>query len=131
MAHPRMYDESDPVYLRLRELALGFPGAAERLGHGRPRFYTVKVFAYYGGSVKVGDVQVPHEQALLFVPDAEDREGLLNDSRVFRPAYNGPFGWLAMDLDLDMDWTEVAEILDASYRLTAPRRLIAELDSLA
>jgi hypothetical protein len=33
-----------------------------------------------------------------------------------------------MDLDGSTDWDEVAELLDASYRLTAPKRLIAELD---
>ena len=27
-----------------------------------------------------------------------------------------------------MDWTEGAELLDASYRLTAPARLVTELD---
>ena len=131
MPHPQMYDEGDPVYGRVRELALGFPGAAEKFGHGRPMFYTVKVFAYYGGSIKVDGVYVRHEQAILFVPDAEDREGLLNDSRVFRPAYLGTFGWLGIDLAIDMDWTEVEEILDASYRLTAPKRLIGELDALS
>lgn len=129
MAHAQMYDESDPVYRRVRELALGFPGTAEKYGHGRPMFYTVKVFAYYGGSIKVDGAYVRHEQAILFVPDAEDREGLLADRRVFRPAYIGPFGWLGLDLTLDMDWTEVTEVLDASYRLTAPARLVAELDA--
>jgi hypothetical protein len=129
MSHPQMYDQGDPVYRRVRDLALGLPGAAEKFGHGRPMFYTVKVFAYYGGSIKVDGAYVRHEHSILFVPDAEDREGLLNDSRVFRPAYVGPFGWLGLDLSLDMDWTEVAELLDASYRITAPRRLIAELDA--
>ncbi|MGV8848346.1 MAG: MmcQ/YjbR family DNA-binding protein [Propionibacteriaceae bacterium] len=131
MPHPQMYDEDDPVYRRVRELALGFPGAAEKYGHGRPMFYTVKVFAYYGGSIKVDGAYVRHEQAILFVPDAVDREGLLADPRVFRPAYLGPFGWLGIDLDLGMDWTEAQEILDASYRLTAPRRLVSELDARA
>jgi hypothetical protein len=129
MAHAQMYDEGDPVYRRVRELALGFPGAAEKFGHGRPMFYTVKVFAYYGGSIKVDGAYVRHEQAILFVPDAEDREGLLADQRVFRPAYVGPFGWLGLDLTPDMDWTEVMEVLDASYRLTAPARCVAELDA--
>jgi hypothetical protein len=48
---------------------------------------------------------------------------------VYRPAYLGPYGWLGLDLRIDMDWTEVAELLDVSYRLTAPRRLISELDA--
>ena len=37
------------------------------------------------------------------------------------PAYLGPSGWVGVDLDTDTDWTEIAELLDASYRLTAPQ----------
>ena len=36
---------------------------------------------------------------------------------------------LLIDLDESSDWTEVAELLDASFRLTAGKRLIAELDA--
>jgi len=35
---------------------------------------------------------------------------------------------IGVDLDDSGDWTEVAELLDASYRITAPRRLLAELE---
>ncbi|MDC5697566.1 hypothetical protein OO014_09880 [Intrasporangium calvum] len=30
-----------------------------------------------------------------------------------------------------VDWSEIAELVDASYRLTAPARLVKELDSRA
>lgn len=135
MAHPLMYDEADPVYRRVRELALGLPGAAEKVGHGRPMFFTGKVFLYYGGSVKVDGVYVRHDQAILFRPEPHLEEPLAADVRVFRPAYLGPSGWLGIDLmadssdDIGTDWSEIAEIVDASYRLTAPRRLVAELDA--
>ena len=75
MAHPQMYDEDDPVYVRVRELSLALPGAGEKFGHGRPMFYTVKVFAYYGGSVKVDGSYVRHEQAILFVPPPRTAKG--------------------------------------------------------
>lgn len=133
MAHPVMYDEADPVYRRVREIALAFPGAGEKVGHGRPMFYTVKVFLYYGGSVKVDGIYVRHDQAILFRPEPHLVESFAQDVRVFRPAYLGPSGWLGLDLTADpsggTDWSEVAEIVDASYRLTAPRRLVAELDA--
>ncbi len=128
MPHPLMYDEDDPVLARVREIALSFPGAAEKVPHGRPAFYTVKVFGYYGGSIKVDGTYVRHEESLLVLPDPGEYEALAQDERVYRPAYLGPFGWLGLDLTLDMDWTEVRELLDASYRNTAPRRLVAELD---
>ncbi|MFI5841833.1 hypothetical protein ACIA8K_19190 [Catenuloplanes sp. NPDC051500] len=61
MSHPIMFDDADPVLRRVREIALAFPDAAEKVSHGRPAFYTTKVFAYYGGSVKVDGVYRQHQ----------------------------------------------------------------------
>jgi predicted DNA-binding protein (MmcQ/YjbR family) len=67
---------------------------------------------------------------VIVQPDPADRRALIEEARVFVPAYLGPSGWLGVDVDgTDTDWAEVAELLDASYRLTAPKRLVAELDS--
>ena len=129
MPHQVMYDEDDPVLARLREIALSFLCAAEKVTHGLPAFYTVKVFGYYGGSIKIDGTYVRHDQSLLVIPDPGEYEALAQDPRVYRPAYLGPYGWLGLDLKVDMDWTEVAELLDGSYRITAPRRLTAELDA--
>ena len=49
----------------------------------------------------------------------------MQDPRFFVPAYLGPKGWLGMDLDDGSDWAEVAELLDASWRRAAPKRLLA------
>ena len=131
VAHPQMFDADDPVLGRLREVALALPGAAMKVSHGRPAFFTTKVFAYYGGSQRVDGEWVAHDHAVLVLPDEADRPGLLEDPRTWVPAYLGPSGWLGLDLGPDaaaVDWDEVAELLDASYRLTAPARLVAELD---
>ena len=68
-----------------------------------------------------------------FVPDAADRPALLADDRFFEPAYLGPYGWLGLDFSPArsvgrVEWDEVAELVDASYRLTAPARLVRLLD---
>lgn len=123
-----MFDDDDPVLARVRELAARFPGADEKVSHGRPAFFTKKVFAYYGGSLKVDDDWVEHDRSIIVQPDPEDRRALVGDRRVYVPAYLGPSGWIGVDIGDDVDWDEVAELLDASYRLTAPRRLVAELD---
>ena len=128
MAHPQMFDDDDPLLARVRELAVAFPGADEKVSHGRPAFYTTKVFAYYGASLKVDGEWVQHPHAVVVQPDPGDREALLQDPRAFVPAYLGPSGWIGVDVDERCDWNEVAELLDASYRLTAPRRLVAQLD---
>ncbi|GHJ59488.1 phosphoribosylglycinamide formyltransferase [Nocardioides sp. OK12] len=129
MPHPQMFDDDDPVLARVRTIALALPDAAEKVSHGRPAFFTTKVFAYYGGSVKVAGSYVQHEQAVMVLTDPDDRQALVDDPRVFVPAYLGPSGWLGVDLDLEgSDWDEVAELLDASYRRTAGARRVARLD---
>ena len=128
VAHPVMFDDDDPLLGRVRGLAAALPGTAEKVSHGRPAFFTKKVFAYYGGSLRVDGEWVQHGQAIVVLPDADDREALLEDGRTFIPAYLGPSGWIGIDLDAGTDWSEVAELLDASYRLTAPKALVAELD---
>ena len=128
MAHPRMYDPADPTLERVRRIALGFPQAAEKESHGRPAFYTKKVFTYYGGSRRVDGEWIAHDQSIVFVPDPEERPALESDPRVWVPAYLGPSGWLGIDLGPGSDFEEVAELMESSFRLTAPARLVAELD---
>lgn len=133
MAHPVMFDASDAHLRRVRELCLALPGAAEKVSHGRPNFFTQKVFATFGGSLK-GDHFAPvARRALLFLPDASERDALVQDERFFVPAYVGPSGWLGLTFhgyDVgDVDWHEVAELVDMSYRNTAPTRLVRELDA--
>lgn len=123
-----MFDDDDPYLARVRELASAFPATAEKVSHGRPAFFTKKVFCYYGGSLKIDDEWIQHPQSIMVVPDDDDREALLQDDRVFIPAYLGPNGWIGFDLTADTDWTEVAELLEESYRLTATARLVKQLD---
>ena len=127
MAHPQMFDDDDPGLASVRELAAQFPDADEKVSHGRPAFFTKKVFCYYGGSLKVDGDWVQHPQSIVVQP-GEDRPALVEDPRVYIPAYLGPSGWIGFDLGDDTDWGEVQELLDASFRLTAPKRSIAELD---
>ena len=129
MAHPLMFDEADPVLSRVRSLALSFPDAAEKISHGHPAFFTTKVFAYYGGSVRVDGVHRRHEQSVLVLLEPDERAALLDDERVYVPAYLGPAGWIGIDLTPDSDWSEINELLDASYRRTAGIRRVRALDA--
>lgn len=129
MAHPLMFDEADPLLQRVRSLALDLPGADEKISHGHPAFFTKKVFAYFGGSIKVEGRYVPHEQSLVIKPDEEEARALLEEERCYRPAYLGPSGWVGVDLDASTDWTEIAELIEVSYRRTTGVRLVAELDA--
>ncbi|BBY98111.1 phosphoribosylglycinamide formyltransferase [Mycolicibacterium fallax] len=138
-----MFSDDDPGLAELRRIALDLPGAFEKISHGRPSFCVPTMFAIYGGNIKVptdaqrrwadsattrtGMITVPH--CVLMKVDPAERPALEQDSRFFHPAYVGPFGWLGLNFDAaPVDWTEVAELVDASYRLTAAKRLIKQLD---
>lgn len=125
-----MFDDDDPGLAELRVIALSFPEAFEKISWGRPVFCAPKMFAMYGGSVKTDVkgqyIQYPH--SVLIKADESERTALEQDERFFYPAYMGPFGWLGLDLSGDVDWAEVRELVDASYRLVAPKKLIKLLD---
>lgn len=133
MPHPIMFRDDDPVLARVRTVALGFPEAYEKVSHGRPSFFAAKMFAMYSGSVKPptkGDY-IQYPQSVLVKVDDSERQALRQDARFFTPAYLGPSGWLGLDLSAGtIDWDEVRELIDASYRLTAPRRLVKQLDEV-
>lgn len=128
MTHPIMFHDDDPLLARVREIALALPEADEKVSHGRPAFFTQKVFCYFGGSVRSDEDWIAHDAAIMVRPDPDDDPALRQDGRFWVPAYLGPSGWLGLDLDDDTDWQEIAELIDASFRVTAPRRLVQELE---
>lgn len=143
MPHPIMFGDDDPGLAEVRAIALGFPDAFEKVSWGRPVFCAPKMFAIYGGSVKgsvtgsagnsakggAGSQYTQYPQSVLVKVDDSDRNALQQDRRFFFPAYLGPFGWLGLDLTAAaVDWTEVTELIDASFRMVASKKLIARLD---
>lgn len=128
MAHVKRFDDDDPVLATLREICLALPGADVKVSHGRPAFFTKKIFAGYGAVLKGEHHTGEYDQALVFMPDGDEAPALAQDARFFTPAYWGPYGWMGLDLRGEVDWEEVAELVEVSYRLTAPKKLVAELD---
>ncbi|EFV11866.1 MmcQ/YjbR family DNA-binding protein [Segniliparus rugosus] len=136
MSHPIMFTDDDLGLGELRELVAALPGTSEVVAWGRPTFRvglaTKKIFALYGGGAKgegAGPKHRAYPHSLLVKPDEIERRALLADKRFYLPAYYGPSGWVGLDLTAaPVDWTEVAELLEDSYRLIAPKTLIAELD---
>jgi predicted DNA-binding protein (MmcQ/YjbR family) len=132
MPHPIMFRDDDQGLAEVREIALSFPEAFEKVSWGRPVFCAPKMFVMYGGSMK-GDtagsyIQFPH--SILVKVDDSDRRALEQDARFFFPAYMGPFGWLGLDFTATkkVDWGEVRELVDASFRMVASKKLIRQLE---
>jgi hypothetical protein len=50
--------------------------------------------------------------------------------RYFVPPYVGVHGWVGVHLDRDPDWEYIADLIADSYRMTAPKRLVKQLDEI-
>jgi hypothetical protein len=113
---------------RLVGIAESFPETVvEAAGAGHVSFKVrKKVFAYYTLDHH-GDGRV----ALWCKAGLGEQARMVEESpdRFFVPPYVGPRGWIGLRLDRPaVNWPEVAFLLRASYRLTAPRALAAQLD---
>lgn len=128
-----MFDEDDPLLERVRSLCLALPEATEKIAHGRPWFSTRTGFCVYGGHHRApgGGVGDPAPHAVVVKVDPAERAALVADERFFEPAYLAGGGWLGLELDEATDWDEVAELLEDSWRLTAPKRLVRQRDEQA
>jgi predicted DNA-binding protein (MmcQ/YjbR family) len=123
MAHPRMYADDDPYLAELRQICLRFPESAEVEAWGRPTFRAgKKVFAIFEGDHG-------HPYRVVFKPEPPERPALLGDGRFYLPRYWGPSGWVALDFTAALvDWQEVAELMESSYRQVALKRMLRALD---
>ena len=118
-----MYSDDDPYLTELREVCLAYPESAEVEAWGRPTFRAgKKLFAIFEGHDE-------HPYAVVFKPEPPERPALLDDGRFYRPPYWGPSGWLALDFTAaPVDWQEVAELMESSYRQVALKRMLKALD---
>ena len=118
-----MYSDDDPYLTELRHVCLAFPESAEVEAWGRPTFRAGKrIFAVFEGSDA-------HPYAVVFKPEAEERPALVDDPRFYVPAYFGAGGWLGLDLTAAaVDWDEVSELMECSYRQVALKRMLKALD---
>lgn len=124
--HPDVHIE--PHLLdRLRDICLDLPEASESIVFGAPTF-------------KIGkkNFTMTHrdqnDRPTIWVKGAPGRQdaviGTFPD-RYFRPPYLGGKGWIACWLDdvANPDWDEIEELIEDSYRLIAPKRMVRTLDS--
>jgi predicted DNA-binding protein (MmcQ/YjbR family) len=111
---------------RLRGICLALPEAVEKETWQAPTFrIRGKIFAMVhdtGGRPGVWCKAPPGAQTILIEADP---------SRFFRPPYVGPKGWIGVWLDAGLDWAEMADLIGRSYRMTAPKRLLAAANPAA
>jgi hypothetical protein len=102
---------SDETLERMRQLCLALPLTTERLSHGAPAWFV---------RLAIWCRAPPGGQRLLVEEDPV---------RFFVPPYVGHRGWVGVRLDVDVDWAEMAEMVEDAYRMVAPKGLVAQLDA--
>ena len=116
----------DSRLVRLSKICLALPEAKRDDCAGHAAFQVRKrTFAWYlnnhhgDGIVGVTAKVLPGDNAALVAA---------HPGRFYLPAYCASRGWVALRLDTrKIDWTEVSELIETSYRLIAPPKLVASL----
>ena len=114
----------DQLLHKIRTTCLGFPEAGEKETWGQPTFRVRdKIFATFG----IDD----EERATVTVkaPPGEQQILLATGDQFFYPSYVGSKGWIGVFLGEETDWEEIAELVEESYRMTAPKKLWQQLDA--
>jgi predicted DNA-binding protein (MmcQ/YjbR family) len=109
---------------RLRRLCLALPQAHEQETWGAATYRVRgKIFGLQSGDAAEPTVSCKAP------PGVRDAMVDANPARFFVPSYVGPKGWIGIRLCVDPDWGEVADLIEWSYRATAPRRVATQLDA--
>ncbi|HUO06633.1 MAG TPA: MmcQ/YjbR family DNA-binding protein [Candidatus Binataceae bacterium] len=124
MAHPKQYDDSDPLIIRLRKICLALPKATEKEAWGECTFRIGgKMFAmtdcnhHESGHIAVWIKATPIVQEILINS---------KPAQYFKPPYVGHKGWVGARLNVKkVDWGMVGELVKDAYLMTAPKELAA------
>jgi predicted DNA-binding protein (MmcQ/YjbR family) len=122
--------KTDPRLKKLSDLCLALPEAERKLMGDHADFRVRgKVFAYFLNSHHGdGIVSVCCKSALGENIDRAGRE----PERFYLPAYIGPRGWFGLRLDRGtINWKEVANLVELSYCLAAPKKLAQAVEQAA
>ncbi len=119
MGYPS-HAERAGILERLRTVCLALPDTSERLSHGAPSFFfkTKRCFLmllddHHGdGRFAIWCAAPDGMQALLAANDP---------AKFFVPPYVGHRGWLGVMLHDDVDWGELAGIVEDAYDVVASR----------
>jgi len=105
------------LLMRLRKICSQLPDATETVSFGHPTFQvggkTFAVFEQYKG-----------ELGLALKVEKELQQIFLKDPRFYMTPYIGKHGWVTLRIEASgINWTEVREMLQGSYRLVAANRV--------
>ena len=116
-----MYDDSNPVIAKLREICLALPDVFEKEAWGECTFRVT------GGSMFAMTDNNHHNSGHLAVwvkAPAMVQEILVNSDpkRFFVPPYMGSKGWVGVRIDGRVKWDQAAAILKDGYQMSMPAK---------
>lgn len=121
----------EPYLSRARAVCLSLPEATEKETWGHPTFRVRdKIFAGIGVGTGVDpDAGTGEPRVNMSMKADRDEQPLLlaRGAPFFKPRYVGSKGWIGIYVDDETDWDEVAELVEDSYRLIAPKKLVRKL----
>lgn len=97
---------------QVRQICMALPDVTEKVSHGEPMWFVKnRGFAsfadhHHNDRVAIWCAAPEGAQAMLISTGPE---------LFFRPPYVGPRGWVGVYLDVEVDWTEVAEVLQEAH----------------
>ena len=105
---------------RVREIALGFPDAIEKVSHGEAAFFTPKrMFA----TIDNNHHGSGHVAVWCKAPEGAQQSLVAGDPKhFFVPPYVGTAGWLGIRLDSGLPWPVVADLLKQAYDSASARK---------
>ena len=110
-----------PVLKQLRRLTARLPEGEERETWDHPTFRVRnKIFTSFGQAddgPRVGAKATKPDQAVLITNPA-----------IQKAAYVGQHGWVSLRAE-QLPWGAVADLVEQSYRLVAPKTLVKRLDA--
>ena len=109
---------------RFRRLCLALPETYEEETWGSATYRVRgKIFAIQSGEAERATMSCKSP------PGVRDAMVEGDPAHFSVPPYVGSKGWIGVRLSRDVDWSEVADLIEWSYRATAPKRVAARLDA--
>ena len=112
---------------KVRKICLALPETTEKTAWAAPTFRVRnKMFAMFA------DNHHDDGRVALWLNAPEGAQTMLVDSdpeRFFVPPYQGPRGWIGVRVDVEVDWDEIADLVEDAFRETAPKSVLALLDT--
>lgn len=108
----------------LRAICSVLPESVETMTFGHSTFQAGKKRTF----VVLDDHEQPGMLCLVFKADRAEQTRLVDGERFFPCKFGAKHGWTSMRVDARTDWRQAKELVVASYRRVALKRMVAALD---